>query len=219
MIAQDKQQFLDPITTISRITLLHFCPHGTKISICGNTIKINDYVQWPIYNSLMRKVYSDSRNDICYLYPTFVRFIELYLLEKQKNNETCYKYLKKLAEFAIKGLIELQKTYGYDNVSFTIQFYITLLKDSIESRYSVSSLPEPLKELTKHNLLDDHKVQKIWDDGHIIELSKTFEQCFVAEENGDHLLLNANKRKILDILEAHDQEFRKILGTDKSNAV
>lgn len=234
MMSQDKRQFLDPITTISRITLLRFSPQNTKISISNNTIRVNDSGSW-FYDSVVRRACSDSRNDICYLYPTFVRFIELYLLDKQKkagrhinrvssNNELeskmtqeeiCYKYLKKLAEYAIKGLVELQKTYGYDNVSFTLQCYINLLKEGIESRYSENSLPEPLKELTKNNLLDDTKVQKIWDDNHIIDLSKTFEQCFNAEEKDDQMLLHANKKKILDMLEAHDIEFKKMLGTDR----
>ena len=89
-----------------------------------------------------------------------------------------------------------------------------MLKEAIEGKYTENSLPEPLKELTKNNLLDDTKIQKIWEDSHIVELGKTFEQCFVSETNKDPLLLNANIKKIRNILEAHDAEFKKILGAD-----
>ena len=245
----DKRQFLDPISTISRIILLHFSPPKTKIRIADHTVQLLDNTHnyhW-VVEAATRKLHGDSRNDICFLYPIFVRFIELYLLEKQKKSslraesksiskvasndglneskysnsnieDICYKYLKKLAEYAILGMIELQKTYGYDNASFTIQYFITLLRDGIECKYTTEiSLPAPLKELTKNNLLDDTKVQKIWDDSHIVELGKTFEQCFKAEKSNDHLLLSANKRKIMDILDAHDQEFKKMLGTDLSD--
>jgi hypothetical protein len=240
MTSYDKRQFLDPISSISTIILLHFSPSGTKISINDHKVQIPEYTHW-LLGSLYRRANHDSRNDICYLYPIFVRFIELYLIEKQKKTlpksdggkpltkitsidglpdvklnqeEICYKYLKKLGEYAIKGMIELQKTYGYDNASFTLQCYINLLKEAIECRYTENSLPGPLKELTKNNLFDDTKIQKIWEDSHVIELGKTFEQCFVSEANKDQLLLNANIKKIKNILEAHDAEFKKMLGTD-----
>ena len=143
MTSHDKRQFLDPISSISTIILLHFSPAGTKISINDHKVQIPEYTNWML-ESLYRRVNHDSRNDICYLYPIFVRFIELYLMEKQKKiilksdnkplsrsadwapdaklnqEEICYKYLKKLGEYAIKGMIELQKTYGYDNASFTL---------------------------------------------------------------------------------------------------
>jgi hypothetical protein len=253
MSSTDKRQFLDPISTISRIILLHFSPPKTKIRITDHTVQLTESsYHWLVEattphwfaEATTRKWNGDSRNDICYLYPIFVRFIELYLLEKQKKalvkgsnksalvkigsmeglnesklfpEDTCYKYLKKIAEYAVAGMTKLQKTYGYDNASFTIQYFITLLKEGIDCKYTTEdSLPEPLRELTKNNLLDDNKVQKIWEDSHIIDLGRTFEQCFKAEKNNDQMLLNANKKKIMDILDAHDFDFKKMLGTDMS---
>jgi len=75
-------------------------------------------------------------------------------------------------------------------------------------------LTEHLKELTKNNLLDDTKVKKIWDDSHIIELGKTFEKCFDAEKRKDTIMMDVEKHKILNILNKHDEMFKKILGTD-----
>jgi hypothetical protein len=255
MSSTDKRQFLDPISTISRIILLHFSPPKTKIRITDHTVQLTDGpYHWLIEattphwfaEATTRKIKGDSRNDICYLYPIFVRFIELYLLEKHKKSlekgsnksalvkvastdglneskmfpeDTCYKYLKKLAEYAIVGMTKLQKTYGYDNASFTIQYFILLLKDGIKCEYTTEySLPESLRELTKNNLLDDTKVQKIWEDSHLIDLGRTFEQCFKAEKNNDPTLLSANKKKIMDILDARDSEFRKMLGTDMTES-
>jgi DNA-binding transcriptional ArsR family regulator len=233
-MSTDKRQFLDPISTISRIILLHFSPHNTKIRILDHTVQlVDDSLAEKIYRTVY---YRDNRSDICVLYPIFVRYIELYLIDKEKklNNkniihsievenipeadmtleEISYKYLRKLGYFAISGIKELQRTYDYDNVVFTLQYFIELIKQGNNSTYSDNSLPEHLKELTKNNLLDDSKVQKIWEDSHIIELGKTFETCFEAEKKNDKIILESNKKKILDILEKHDEVFKKMLGTD-----
>lgn len=234
----DKRQFLDPISTIGKIILLYFNPPKTKLRILDHTVQL---VQDNYTEIIYRNWYRDNRGDICVLFPIFIRFIELYLDEKlnkisdnfkinsnlksvddidnfEENqlsqNELCYKYLKKISEFSIIGLKELQKTYEYDNVVFTIQYFIDLLKEGINGKYDENILPEHLKELTKNNLLDNNKLQKIWDDTHIIELGKTFESCFNAEKKRDNLLLESNKKKIMDILERHDEVFKKMLSND-----
>lgn len=224
----DKRQFLDPISTIAKIILLHFYPEKTKIRICDNTVQIveNNYTEL-----LMRNIYKDSRNDVCVLYPIFIRYIELYFLEKKSkvqnlNNimntqdiqltqdELSFKYLKKLGDYCIVGLKKLQNTYEYDNVVFTLQYYILLLNNAIDDKYSYNLLPENLKDLVKNNLLDDSKVKKIWEDSHIVELAKTFGNCFDAKNKNDAILLKSNLLKIVNILEEHDDKFKKMLGID-----
>ena len=224
IMSTDKRQFLDPISSLSRIILLHFSSPNTKIKITNHTIQLTEPSTW---ESLSRTWYKDSRHDIFVLYPIFFMFIKLYLLEKKNTaklnentdeskltiDELCYKYLKKLGIFAIIGIQKLQQTYGYDNTVFALQYFIELLNKGINGSFNDNQLPEHLKETTKCNLLDDTKVQKIWEDMHIIELGRTFDQCFIAEKNNDLMLLNANKIKILDILTSHDTNFVKNLET------
>jgi hypothetical protein len=236
-MSSDKRQFLDPISTISRIILLHFSPPKTKIRILDHTVHLvlDNYTE-----IVYRNFYRDNRADICVLFPIFIRFIELYLVDKQKKigrenkknyfnksqsidnlvesqlsqDELCYKYLKKIGEYSVVGLKELQKTYEYDNVVFTIQYFISLIKEGVNCNYSDEILPDHLKELTKNNLVDNAKLQKIWEDAHIIELGKTFESCFEAKKKNDTVLLDSNKTKIINILEKHDELFKKMLGND-----
>lgn len=81
-MGSDKRQFLDPISTISRIILLHFSPPKTKIRILDHTVHLvlDNYTE-----IVYRNLYRDNRADICVLFPIFIRFIELYLLDKQKK--------------------------------------------------------------------------------------------------------------------------------------
>jgi hypothetical protein len=238
MSSTDKRQFLDPISTISRIILLYFSPPKTKLRILDHTVQLGEDSYTEI---IYRKIYRDNRGDICVLFPIFVRYIELYMVEKQKKlgndmknldgksrtmridditesslctEEVAYKYLKKLGEYSILGIKQLQKTYDYDNAVFALQYFIDLIKEGINHKYSENSLPDHLKELTKNNLLDDNKVQKIWEDSHIIELGKTFEKCFEAEKKKDSLMMDVEKHKILNILNRHDDMFKKMIGTD-----
>jgi len=231
----DKKQFLDPISTISKIILLHFSKPKTKIRITDNVVELiqvdeSRFHYGIIPDSMMtamsRTYYRDSRDDLCYLYPVFKRFIELYILEKRNDitingnsngNDTCYNSLIKLGEFTLIGMKELQDTYGYSNPLLVLQLFKIAIQSSINGTYHTDLFPEQLEELTKNNLLDDKKVQKIWDDTHIIEISKTFEQCFNAEKTNDSLLLESHIKKISIILNHHDIEFKKMLGTDTTS--
>jgi hypothetical protein len=239
-MSSDKRQFLDPISTIGRIILLHFSPPKTKLRILDHTVQL---VEDSYLELVTRNWYRDNRGDISALYPIFIRYINLYLIEKQKKleikninqnfdgkkksvdttpnseltqEENSYKYLKKLGEYSIIGIKELQKTYNYDNVVFALQYYITLIKSGVNDSFSEEMLPDHLRELMKNNLFDDGKVQKIWEDVHIIELGKAFETCFEAEKNNDSIILDSNKTKIINILNKHDEIFKKIFGTDGS---
>lgn len=212
ILPTDKRQFLDPITTIGKIILIHFSPVKTKIRILDHSVHLVSDNMW---EKLSRNYYGDNRNDISVLFPIFIRYIELYLIGTQKSNKNEQKELlenlKLLGEYCIFGINELQKTYDYDNAVFTLQYYILLIREGINGTYSEKSLPNHLKELTKNNLFDDTKIQKIWEDLHIIELAKTFKNCFDAEKNNDIILLDSNKEKIFNILSKHDELFKKNL--------
>ena len=87
-----KRQFLDPIAASCRLVLLQFEPPMTKIRIMDHTIQLVGY--WLAERVFYRPWYKDSREDLYALYPTIVRFIELYLNEKKKTNVSVVKYEK-----------------------------------------------------------------------------------------------------------------------------
>jgi len=230
MTTPDKKQFLDPLSCISRLILLYFSQPNTKLRIINHTIQLIP----PSYAEILfRNWYKDSRNDICVLYATIIRFIT-HLLEKQKKlinqkshnihnsqtkeelnqDETCYKYLKLLGTYTIFGMQELQKTYNYDNSVFALQFYSNLIKNAINGTYDTSLLPPHLQEYTNQNLLDISKIQQIWTDSHIIELSKIFENAYNAKQKNDIVLLNGYLESANKILEQHDILFKNAISID-----
>ena len=209
-----KRQFLDPIGAGCRFILLKILQPKTKIRIHDHTIKLVD-------NNIFEKIifrpwiYGDSREDIAFLYPMIVRFIELYLLETQ--NEKCLNCLKKIASYMIEGLEILEETYEYGNAVFTIHFYITLIKAGIDNTYSKKLLPQHLKDFTTENFLDDEKIKKIWTDDEIIELEELFCKCFDATQNERSSSIDAYCAAIYSMLESHDKKFKQMISSTNSS--
>lgn len=84
-----KRQFLDPIGAGCRFILLKLLQPKTKIRIHDHTVQL-------VEDSILEKVfyrpwiYGDSREDIASLYPMIIRFIELYLNEKNPKTNSNY---------------------------------------------------------------------------------------------------------------------------------
>ena len=79
-----KSQLLDPIGTAFKLILLNFEPDNTRLTITDHVVELElpDATQ-----SIVRWWYKESREDICVLTNTIVRFIEFYLEDSQKPEE------------------------------------------------------------------------------------------------------------------------------------
>ena len=77
-----KSQLLDPIGTAFKLILLNFEPNNTRLTINNHAVELElpDAAQ-----SIIRWWYGESREDICYLTNTIVRFIEFYMEDEKKQ--------------------------------------------------------------------------------------------------------------------------------------
>lgn len=217
-----KKQFLDPICASCKLILLSFSDPNTKIRIADHTIKLTDdtYSEKLLFRPW---IFHDSREDMAALYPMIVRFIELYLIEKNnhiahsenKYTDKCYEYLKKLAEYMIVGMSKLIETYGISNATFTLQYYCNLLRSGIDGTYCQEMLPSKLRDFNSNNLLNSDKIKNLWKDDDIISVGELFEKCFNAYKEQNTQMLGAYGAAITAILESRDKDFRnKITDTE-----
>lgn len=98
--------FLDPLTTLFKLGVIQFKPLGTKISIHGNSISIQDPTS---LQGLKRWFYGDGRDHIYHLrLPLlYVRSLELgYITSDLKVS-----YLTQVKTWALDGLKSLRYTY------------------------------------------------------------------------------------------------------------
>lgn len=168
-----KNQLLEPLNTILRLTLLYFKPLKSKIGIFNHAIFIDEP---SIDRSLTRYMNGDKREHISFLYDSITRFIKWYLLEDHPNISE----LREIGEYCCLGLKKLQQTYGKGNVVLTLQYYINILKDSIENNFEDELLPEHYDN--DSNLLDYDKIKNFWSEVNIIEIHDLLKKCFQATD-------------------------------------
>ena len=141
-INKKKERFdiiMDPLQAIIQISLLRFCPQGTKITINNNILEL----QLPTYTQgIIRWYNNDNKDDIFYLFNVCKRFGKIYgflkqFEEKFIDNETGETKTTNLYDILIEsakdGFNKLLQTYSsVDKVSLlhTINMYKMLLDNT-----------------------------------------------------------------------------------------
>lgn len=233
-----KMQLLDPIGVGCKLILLQFSESGTRLRIRDHVLELvpPDYGE----SLLWRRWNGDSREDMCLLFASIVRFVELYLVHKPKSNEIfnehddnmsdhgiefdcnktvdslttddCSSHLKKLASYIITGIPHLEEVYGLSCAGLTLQYYINLLCDGIDGTYSKKRLPTYAQDVTNQNLIQPEKLRGIWKSEDIKRITELFDNCFSTRESTNKIMLNGYITSITTILSAKDVEFRRIVG-------
>ena len=159
LISKKKERFdiiLEPLQAFIQLALLSFTPINSKINIHNNIL----YIQIPSWKqSVMRTYYSDSKNDLFFLFNVIQRFNKFYShLENITNNNT--NLLNLLKELSRKGIDNLLQTYRQtDNPALlhTLNIYKNMIHEflhlqpgnfnidgSLNSMYSKSSTSSPI---------------------------------------------------------------------------
>jgi len=225
-----KQQLLDPLGTGCRIILLYFAQPNTKLRINNHIVQLTDNTIWETF--FYRRYNYDSREDINVLFPMIIRYIELFLPQKMNkkniksiikatesndeievNFEQCRTHLENLAKYMIKGINVLQKTYIDGNVVHALQYYVLLLINAIENKYTRQLIAPHLIETLDDNLLDINKIKNMWTIESIVELSNEFDKCF---NNQNETMLKASLNKIITILDKQDMTFNELIKASNS---
>jgi len=214
-----KMQLLDPIGVICKLILLQFYPSGTRLRIKDHIVELikPDYTE----SLLWRRLNGDSRGDMCLLFTSIIRFIELYLMNNSQNetkshddcsnNFDIINSLKTLAKYAMTGIPCLEEVYGLSCAGLTLQYYINLLNEGIQTTYSKKLLPKYAEDVTNQNLIQPEKIKQIWKSDDIDRIKVLFDNCFSTKDKDNSIMLNGYITNIISILSAKDKEFKKIV--------
>lgn len=196
----DKNQILEPITAVSRLITLAFKPKNTKVAIRDHNIvlcepKSESYYGLKVPQALGRYWNGDSREDIFVLNHVICNFIMWYIIPN-KHDISLYKGLINLAKYLRVGLKELQYTYKSGNSVGTLQYYINVLSDVIDDRFSpdrlyISSpskqsvfldeqsiISEDEDDLNYSTIIDVDKFKNFWTFDELLSLCSQFDNCF-----------------------------------------
>lgn len=126
-----EKYILDPLSVIVKLAILSKKPIGTKIAIWSNTIYIQEI---GMFQSLVRILYSTSKNDIQYLYNPIEIACSNYLIPYYTTN---FPDIKNLFSNAIKGLEKLKETYSHNiMISHNINLYTSLINNHLGNNFN-----------------------------------------------------------------------------------
>jgi len=215
-----KSRLLDPIGTAFKIILLNFEPENTRITIHDHVLELEppDITQF-----ITRWWYGESREDICCLTNTIIRFIEFYIdetngqLEMENSftgvfNGNSKNNIKKMANYICTGLEKLEKIYKMDNAALTLAYYRLLLKLSIEGKYNNEFLPIFMKEKQNFDFINSEKLREIWDESKLEHICDLYHNLLESYKKQNNDRCNFYLRGIKEILHNNDIHFRTMIN-------
>lgn len=118
---------LEPLQAMVQLSLLSFCPVGTKLTIYDNLL----YIQQPgLGQGIIRYLNDDTKDDLYFLLNVFRRFIIYYDFLKQNNPEL----YNLLINYSQKGLDKLIQTYSDANkvsLLHSLKMYKLILNNGV----------------------------------------------------------------------------------------
>ncbi len=119
----------------------------------------------------------------------------MYMIVDETEVELYWTCVYKLCNYMCLGLGKLQETYETGNVVYTIQYYINLISEALEGKYTKDKLPKCIinKEIT--SILDYQKIRELWDYKKVKEICELYDKCFDAQKDTVESEEN-NKEKI-----------------------
>ncbi len=202
-----KKQLLDPLGTLCKIVALNFCEINTKISIHDHILSLHKPDN---YQSIIRMINGDSKENVSELFYAIMRIIKWYLDGNNNNNDNngssdeLFKNnddkeyenwvaiseseeIKRLVKYACNALRKLQETYEYGNVILAVQFYINILEDAVDGRFNDRKLPKYItkKEQEYANLLDYDKLKNFWDHKRLKRICDLYDSVFSVYDDND----------------------------------
>jgi hypothetical protein len=135
---------LEPLQAMLQLSMLAFCPVGSKLTINDNLLSI----QLPgMSQGIVRYLNDDAKEDLYYLFNVFKRFIAYYdhMNRTEHKHRLLYLLLIELSKSGLSNLINTYTDCNKVNVLHTLQMYKVMLgKPSlfIDGDNGISSVSE-----------------------------------------------------------------------------
>jgi len=229
----DNRQLLDPIGTVCKLVALNFCDNNTKISIHNHVITFQEPDK---FQGFIRSCFGDGRENISELYYVIINLILWFLMEDniysvdyngQSNNSKIRRSdeIKRMVGYLCDAFSRLQTlTYQYGNVTLALQYYIDILTDALEDKFTERKIPKHLKNQhnTNDNLLDIDKLKNLWELKDVKRICELYDNCFnllksdCEDDINKQSLIKSYLKGINSILEITDDKFQKLIKNNNN---
>ncbi len=210
---QDKNIIIDPMSCLIKLSILKFCPTGTKISIGDNMITILDP---GLLQGTYRFVKGDGREDLHNLYVPLIKSIEWFWnkskeksKDKDKDKDNKIIEIEILFDFAVNGLEILRASYPQNStITHTLDLYIhhlvTKQTKTLQNK-DINTVSDTNNEIHEY-------LKQLWTQREIhiiIELLLEYEKNYKNNKTEKHILdsilnlTNAKEGKLREYLKEH----------------
>ena len=121
------EMILEPFQALVQLSLLSFCPVGSRLAISNNLLSI----QTPsIATSITRSYYQDCRDDLVYLFSVITRYHKFYSYMMEEGGDPARLYTL-LIDLGKKGLERIVQTYansGHGSLIQQLKMYKAMLE-------------------------------------------------------------------------------------------
>jgi len=162
-----QDMILEPLQVMIQLSLVSFCPVGTKVSISNNIL----HIQKPTYSQgVVRWWFGDNKDDLYYLFHAIRRF---YLWYKSDNNPI-YGYILKNAIKGIDALINTYKNTKLTTITTTLQMYKNILDLENEELFKTQDAAVNIDSVFKNitDIYDTKILAVVYNIIKIMELEK-----------------------------------------------
>lgn len=230
----DHKQLLDPIGTVCKLVALNFCDNNTKISIHNHVISFQEPDK---FQGFIRSCFGDGRENISELYYVIINLILWFLVEENifcvsdtdmtNNNNKIRRSdeIKRMVGYLCDAFSRLQMlTYQYGNVTLALQYYIDILTDALEDKFSERKIPKHLinQHRANDNLLDIEKLKNLWELKDVKRICELYDNCFnllqsdYDDNESKQSLIKSYLKGINSILEITDEKFQKLIKNNSN---
>ncbi len=144
---------LEPFQVMVQLSLVGYCPVGTKISISNNILKLQKPT---LFQGVLRYWNNDNKDDLYYLFHAIRRYMKWY---KDPNNKITV-FILELAKKGIEKLIETYAQSDKKSITQTLSLYKNVLeleKDDIFKEHNKNTINmdnvfENIKKLYTDNI-------------------------------------------------------------------
>ena len=143
-----------------------------------------------------------------------VWFIEPNFKKESDKGDKFVEELKKMINYMCIGLTKLQDTYKTGNVVLALQFYINLLRDSLNGLFTLDRLPSCILEDLDIDTGMKNKIIGMWNYNRLHIVGDLYDNCFTElkkNQNKRNDIIDGYLLSIDSILSVYEKDFKNQL--------